>query len=99
MNKPSIFELLADLAVKSGVAPLKGKMWRVECGRWVIWVNGSNETAKTEDGVELPPFGAYCTFNGWPAGLFNPYGGTIAAGELANEDTLCEAIQERINAI
>jgi len=36
----------------------------------------------------VPPFNCYVEFNGWPAGVFNPFGGIIAAGELANRPRL-----------
>ena len=35
-------------------------------------------------------------FNGWIAGTLNPYGGVICAGKLANENTLIEAIEEKL---
>lgn len=43
--------------------------------------------------IEIPPFSCYIEFNGWPAGLINPYGGAIAAGSLANEETFIAAVK------
>jgi hypothetical protein len=32
-------------------------------------------------------------FNGWLAGALSPFGGTLAAGQAANIDTLAEALR------
>lgn len=37
-------------------------------------------------------------FNGWLAGVMDPYSGIIAAGEAANEGTFIAAIRARIEA-
>lgn len=60
---------------------------------WWIAVNGHAEPAKTSTGVEVPPFAAYIEFNGWPAGVVDPAGGLLAAGELANETTFRAALK------
>ena len=39
---------------------------------------------------------AVVKWNGWPAGIITAAGGTIAAAELANEDTLVEALKEAL---
>ena len=59
--------------------------------KWLLKLNGHPEEV---DGI--PPFHAYVEFNGWPTGVFNPWGGEIAAGEAANEDILIEALDEAI---
>ena len=43
--------------------------------KWLLKLNGHPEEV---DGI--PPFHAYVEFNGWPAGVFNPWGGEIAIG-------------------
>jgi len=58
---------------------------------WWMAINGSLNGVQV-DGVVLEPFHAYVKFNGWPAGVFSPAGGIIAAGKAANADTFCEAL-------
>jgi hypothetical protein len=47
----------------------------------------------TGGNVEVPPFTLYVSYNGWPAGLLTPFGGILAAGEGANEDSLLAALE------
>lgn len=61
--------------------------------RWRIAFNGHQETRKDSQGFEVQPFCCSVWFNGWPAGVFNPVGGCIAAGTAANEDALIEAME------
>lgn len=77
--------------------PLKDHpgLWRHALpGGWEAAVNGHGEPI---DGV--PPYHARLTFNGWPAGIINPYGGIIAAGEAANEDTFIAALDEELSRL
>ena len=63
--------------------------------RWFFAVNGHAEpTTCAKTGQPIPPFSAYVEFNGWPAGLLDPAGGIICAGELANEDTFRAALHQ-----
>ena len=59
---------------------------------WWICINGHNEPCKNSDGFEVPAFNCVVKWNGWPAGMFDPRGGIIAAGSCANEGTLIEAL-------
>lgn len=68
---------------------------------WEIWVNGQTtprrianapESTMAHD-CEVPAFSAAVFFNGWLAGLVDPYGGVIAGGSGANEDTLLDALR------
>lgn len=77
-------------------------------GNWFIAVNGAeNEQAfqrNARDGVPLPeasipPFSALVYWGDWPAGIIDPYGGCLAAGESANEDTLCAALDAAIASV
>jgi hypothetical protein len=52
------------------------------------WGVTLNPTAEEVDA--LPPFSVKVSWNGWPAGIIQPGGGIIAAGEAANEDSLIE---------
>lgn len=62
--------------------------------RWQLAVNGHKVAKACSFSPETPiePFHCYVTFNGWPAFIFNPYGGGGAAGEAANEHTFIEAV-------
>lgn len=52
---------------------------------WFVRLNAAREAT---DGIE--PFAAHIGWNGFPAGIVDPGGGVIAAGELANEGTFLE---------
>lgn len=93
------FAKIADLACLLGAVSInkfKG-CWEHQINEhWFVAVNGHKTPMKTKKGIKVEPFGCYVEFNGWPAGLFNPFGGTIAAGNLANEDAFIKAIDEAI---
>jgi hypothetical protein len=65
---------------------------------WEVIINGNAE-ARTVKGIqwgelELPPFTAAVFWNGWLAGLIDPYNGVIAANANgANEDALIKSIR------
>ncbi len=48
------------------------------------WGARLNPTSAAIDGID--PFTAHVSWNGFPAGVIDPSGGVIAAGELANEE-------------
>ena len=86
---------IAELAAKDGAVPINGLpgCWeRVIDGDWTVAVNGHPEAVKHGD-VTVPPFEAYVTFRGWPAGFVGPFGGVLAAGSAGNEDALIAAIE------
>lgn len=68
--------------------------------RWWIAVNGHHEWKPAESAkgcsagapFMVGPFNCYVEYYGWPAGYFDPFGGTIAAGEGANEATFVAAL-------
>jgi hypothetical protein len=102
-NEPTVceaFAVLADLCIALGEAPLSKHVacWEHKIDeRWAVAVNGHNEPKHCSfSAVPVDPFNCYVQFNGWPAGILNPYGGIIAAGELANEATFIEAMRDRI---
>ena len=76
---------IGTIAAAAGVVPLNQHpgLWEFEVGPWKLQVNGRREKIG-----DVPPYHAFVEFNGWPAGLIHPYGGTIAAGEAANIWTL-----------
>lgn len=77
---------MARLAPPGGI---KDRVFRIDAGKWVLRANGHR--VKT-DGV--PPFSVMVEFNGWPAGIIDPGGAVIAAGSLANLQTLVDALAE-----
>lgn len=69
--------------------------------QWFIALNGhkDKQALKGRPTMLIDPYTAYVEYNGWPAGLFGYHGGTIAAGEGANESTFIAALvaaKERI---
>jgi hypothetical protein len=64
---------------------------------WEIILNGNAErrTVKPRDWgeIDLPSFTAAVFWNGWLAGLLDPYGGVLTVGTGANEDALIASIR------
>lgn len=100
------FDKIVQLGLKLGVSNLKDYpgAWvhKVdEC--WTVAVNGLDDPVRAKPqgcmSVSIDPFNAAVWFNGWLAGSLDPYGGILAAGEGANEDTFIEAVDEAIRKI
>lgn len=92
------FEAIASLCIALGQHPLTkhAGCWEQQIDeRWWIAMNGHRAPVKCSAGAEVPPFHCYVQFNGWPAALFGPNGGVIAAGECANEDAFIQAVRAR----
>lgn len=88
----AIVEHAAALGVRN-IGEIAG-CWEVELDdAWWFALNGHGEPTKCSKGTEVPPFTVYVEFNGWPAGLVDPHGGVLAAGDAANEDTFIAAIR------
>ena len=86
-----IVELADVLNVKS-IKDLSG-LWEYQIDdNWKIKLNGHKE----KNIHCIPPFNCLIEFNGFTAGLINPYGGIIACGDIANEDTFIDAIVIKI---
>ena len=66
---------------------------------WLLAINGHEEPKTTAGGATVPPFECYLEFNGFPAGFVGPFGGVMAAGSAANEDTLIEALRKRLQTV
>ena len=72
-------------------------LWHRKVGGWEIWANrGGNPQTRSPNEPEISPCSVYLEWMGWPAGLIYPYGGIIAAGEGANEDSFIAAIEAEI---
>jgi hypothetical protein len=89
------FVEIAKLAAAYNLPPLNElpNVWECKVDEhWTIVVNGHKEKKQWHD-IEIAPFHCYVEFNGFPAGIFSPRGGSIAAGELANEETFINAVR------
>ena len=98
-EKEALFMLVAKLAEKDDAAPIHkfpGCWERKIDEHWWIAVNGHRDERLCSKGGKVPPFNCYVEFNGWPAGLFDPFDGIIAAGGLANEETFAAALEAEI---
>lgn len=100
MTKKPLFILLADLAKKDRLPPLNTlpACWERQIGeRWWVAINGHTEPKpQSHSDQPVEAYHAYVEFNGWPAGLFTPFGGQFAAGDAANEEAFAKAIEEEI---
>ena len=79
------YEALPDYP---GVLSMKldDERWKIEC-----------HAQKNQEIHGLQPYVMRVLWNDWPAGMMTPIGGAIAAGELANEDTLIAALEASLN--
>ena len=96
LDMPGPFGALADLVYARGDYPLKKWKGLYHCRidkQWEVWINGHKEELPLREGTGLPAFHAYVEYNGWPAGVFSPISGVIAASECANEETFCAAVK------
>lgn len=94
-----VFAVLAELCRKLEAAPANKHpdCWEVQIDdTWWVAFNGHDEPRRCGTGEMVKPFTCYVTFNGWPAGVFTPFGGVIAAGECANELAFINAVHRRI---
>ena len=92
-----VMDLLAQLGIQDGVAPLRGPYVRQIDEHWRVCLN-PDEAPYHWGGFTIPRFHCAIEFNGWPAGLLNPFEGTIAAGKVANEEALIAALRAAIEA-
>ena len=99
------FMAVADLCIALGGAPLHKHegCWEHQVDEhWWIAVNGHPEPRLMQKHPELQPvqpFHAFIEWNGWPAGIMTAYGGVIAAGECANEETFIAALRAARDAV
>ncbi len=105
-NEPDVFDAIVKMCSRLGVrniSTLDG-CWTYKIDdEWWVAVNGQTtpQTAISptdiefnRQGTEVDPFTAYIEYNGWPAGIVDPYGGTFAAGDAANAETFVAACEK-----
>jgi len=103
---PDARELICQLHAKDGGPPigkLPGVWHRKLDERWRIFLNGHMDRRlvyEEQPGLTIGPADCYVEYNGWPAGIWNIVTGEgcIAAGEVANYETFCQALQAAVNA-
>jgi len=92
------FIMLGELCLKKGLAPIKGKIVNFKIGdKWEIWMNGFMEKKEIKNGISMRPASAYVEYNGWPAAILDPAGGTIIDGHSVNEDEFIKIIKNELN--
>lgn len=94
------FVAACEAACAGNDLPLKGRVADFTRGGWRVVINGTDaehEVAGDDKcmGATVPPTHLAAFWHGWLAGLLHPYGGTLAAGRAANEDTFIAAMRER----
>ncbi len=66
--------------------------------RWWFAVNGNKGTRTVKalewGDIEIPAYTAAVFYNGWPAGMFDPYAGVFAAGSCANAVSFDQAVTD-----
>lgn len=90
------FAAVVNYALSRGVRNLMDRpgLWEAQVDeQWWIAVNPHHETLESSHGPKVEFGNCYVEFNGWPAGMITPYGGVIAAGELANESNFISALK------
>src|SRR5262245_46723537 len=99
-KKEPLFLYFAKLADKDGVAPIHNHKgcWERQVGDWWFAINPHTRTTKCSKGADVEFGHAYVMYNGWPAGILNPFGGVIAAGSVANEETFIAALEKELAA-
>lgn len=93
------YSAIAEYSLSLGVRNIKDLpgCWEQQIDDlWWVAANGHSDPVECSTGTEVPPFHMYLVFNGWPAGILGPYGGTLVHvyGEDENaEDKLIEAVR------
>lgn len=92
-----VFGTVVEFAYALGARDLKALpgCWESEVDdHWWVAINGHDTPTKCSHGAEVEPCGVYIEFNGFPAGSCNAAGGILAFGDVANEETFCEAVEK-----
>lgn len=90
---PVAFDLVVRLCERKEWMPVGFRRIELSDG-FAVTVNGTNAPRKDAEGIEIPPFHASVSRNGWPCGIFTMVGGTLLAGV---EDPLIAALQRAVD--
>jgi hypothetical protein len=96
---PRVFKLTVEYGAAMGwenISLNPGCTEQVIDEHWWFAINPHNEANRCSHGAKVPAQSIYFEFNGWPAGYINAGGGMLAAGDLANEETLAAALDAAI---
>lgn len=102
-----VFDLAVELSLLLGAKEINKLDGAYICkvdNLWSFAINGTDRPVAVDMGEKSMGVGALNSFNmaifynGWLAGLLDPRGGTICAGEAGNEDNFIKALEERIGA-
>jgi len=96
MNFETVAHLIVELFEREGLIPVTGLCEVKIDSQWAIALNGSSDPAPWR-GADVPPFHFALDYNGFPAGLFSPAGGLMAAGSIVNEAALIAALEKRLD--
>lgn len=108
MSEPQlteVFDLLAQLGIAVGVAPIKGKVWEYDVDdNWKVAINATEQGVTVEPkggmNVGVRPYECAVWWNGWLAGTVTPFDGVLVAHpEGANEAALLAAMRKRITEL
>lgn len=93
----SIINLTQALGIKNLAALPDAWQYKLD-DQWHIAINAQDHNVAIAPpgaaSVTIPPYHFAVWFNGRPAALFSPSGGQFAAGEAANEETFCQAVEK-----
>ena len=97
------FVAACEAACSGNDLPLKGRVADFTRGGWRVVINGTAADHEVPGdgecmGATVPPTHLAAFWNGWLAGVLNPGGGALAAGDAANEDTFIAAMKEERDA-
>lgn len=100
----TVVDMICQLHLKLGEPVLKDRIWTHRLDKnWTIAANGKDHEVEVEPEkcmkAKLQPIDFAVWWNGWLAGLFNPYGGTFAAGSGANEDAFIKAVEKAVQEL
>lgn len=97
-----VFERVCALGIAMGWENINSQPGCVEHQvdpQWWFAINPHGEPTECSSGAKVPAYAIYLQFNGWPAGVVTANGGLMAAGGLANEERLIDALNVAIEKV
>jgi hypothetical protein len=90
------FLAIVDWATSLGAIDIKSLpgCWEHDLGEFHIAINGHAEEIACSTGMEVEPYGALVSYNGWPYALLNAHSGIILAETPNAEDRLIDALRK-----
>lgn len=98
MTPERLWDLLIDLAVRDGAAPMNRwpECWTRRVGAWRIAINGHAVEMPVKFDAEgpamgVPPYHLFAEWEGWPAILMSPLDGVAMPGAIEDLGAAIEA--------